>query len=541
MVVLLAAMTLWEANLAMAPLQHWDSAEYHLQAVMWAEQYPVVPGLANLFARLAYNSSAFLFDAMLNAGPWTGQAHHVANSLLIMVLLAQGVHGFRRVLAGQFDRRLAAALALLPIAVALGLQGRGSSLDTDTPATIVSFEVLLTLLVLLDRSSPVASVAWNYCCVVLFAAAAVSIKLSAGPFAVGSVAVATAVMIRRGQPDASRRRSTILASAGVGLAFAVCWSARGVVLSGYPFFPASTVLAAGVDWRLASEQFHAERAFIVHAGQRAVPNATVVQGIEPWGWLPEWVGHLADDPYDVLVPAVVAAAALAAALFAGRRAGVRNSGGTVGLAIVPLLVAVTAWFFTAPELRFAAFLFWGLAASGVSHLLATIRASGDASLRRVRLTAVGCLALALSPVVVVPLSAARREQLGPLTAIVRANLNRPGQNTLLPDLAEREVARPYVTKAGLTVHVPPSRCWDTPLPCTPAPLKDLRLRYPGRLRGGFTSDGLFDPEHWPESWLPDYLANWRAARRQAGRPRASGDQPWPGRRTGSPSIPALDY
>ena len=43
---------------------HFDSGLYHAQAIRWIEEYGVVPGLANLHCRLAYNSSAFLLTAL---------------------------------------------------------------------------------------------------------------------------------------------------------------------------------------------------------------------------------------------------------------------------------------------------------------------------------------------------------------------------------------------------------------------------------------------------------------------------------------------
>jgi hypothetical protein len=45
----------------------------------------------------------------------------------------------------------------------------------------------------------------------------------------------------------------------------------------------------------------------------------------------------------------------------------------------------------------------------------------------------------------------------------------------------------FVTDSGLELYVPKERgrCWDAPLPCTPYPKPDLRLRREGDLRSGF--------------------------------------------------------
>ena len=46
---------------------HFDSGLYHAQAIRWIEEYGVVPGLANLHCRLAYNSSAFILPYNLSS------------------------------------------------------------------------------------------------------------------------------------------------------------------------------------------------------------------------------------------------------------------------------------------------------------------------------------------------------------------------------------------------------------------------------------------------------------------------------------------
>ena len=56
----------WLANHARGALTYLDSANYHIQAVRWAENFAVVPGLANLHSRLGYQSAAFLYYAAVS-------------------------------------------------------------------------------------------------------------------------------------------------------------------------------------------------------------------------------------------------------------------------------------------------------------------------------------------------------------------------------------------------------------------------------------------------------------------------------------------
>jgi len=50
---------LWLADMAMGPMAQFDSRLYHFQAIKWARNYPVVPGLANLYGPLDSTMPAF--------------------------------------------------------------------------------------------------------------------------------------------------------------------------------------------------------------------------------------------------------------------------------------------------------------------------------------------------------------------------------------------------------------------------------------------------------------------------------------------------
>jgi hypothetical protein len=87
--IVLLLMALWLANRAIGPIQNGDTGLYHMAAVKWAASSAIVPGLGNLHGRLAYNSSFFLYAAMLGMGPWVQKSHYLANGVLILVLFAQ--------------------------------------------------------------------------------------------------------------------------------------------------------------------------------------------------------------------------------------------------------------------------------------------------------------------------------------------------------------------------------------------------------------------------------------------------------------------
>jgi hypothetical protein len=136
LLLLLAA--LWVANLSLGELSNYDSAIYHMQAVKWAEAYPAVPGVGNLNGRLAFNNSNLLFDALLSAGPWQGRSNHLANGLLVLMFLWQGIIAGARLRVGERRPALLFQFLLIAPAANLALDGGVSSFDTDiAPALVV--------------------------------------------------------------------------------------------------------------------------------------------------------------------------------------------------------------------------------------------------------------------------------------------------------------------------------------------------------------------------------------------------------------------
>ena len=51
---------------------HYDTDLYHAQSIRWLEEYGIVPGLANLHERFAYNSSFFFAVSTLQSEICTG-------------------------------------------------------------------------------------------------------------------------------------------------------------------------------------------------------------------------------------------------------------------------------------------------------------------------------------------------------------------------------------------------------------------------------------------------------------------------------------
>ena len=515
---LLILAALWIANLSLGPLTNFDSGLYHIQGVLWAKHFAVVPGLGNLHGPLALNNSSLLFDALLDSGFWSSRGNHLANGLLVLMVLVQVIVAGARFTRGRSEKPASDlfVFALLAPVLHVGQHGRISSFVTDLPVSMLLLVVtsrLYTLLAAPDAEPE--EEAFGVISLAILLATVVTLKMNSGVFAASCLVVSLAVWLRRrrgaSQPVARTVAWALVIPTVVGLA----WMGRGVFLSGYPLFP-STVAAAPVDWRVPPEQAAAEFAYIVYSARASLRDTAVVSGESSFlGWLPNWTGEPLEDPFYVLVPLALTAIA-ATVYFAGRRRATRPDSSTPWLMVLPIGIAVIAWFIGAPASRYIAPLFWSLAALTWTQSCIVWGVLGDTRLKRVAITAGLCLGLA--PLVVNPIlyGAQDRFKGGALRRILKYNLNKPGTDLWFQPVAEQPAIRTYTTSSGLVLNVPESRtgqCWDAPLPCTPNPAPNLQLREPGHLESGFRVDGQWQMESWPNPRQLQFLPAWRKSRR----------------------------
>lgn len=464
-VLLGGLLLLWVANHALHPPRNIDSGLYHLQAIRWTVSYPLVPGLGNLHGRLAFNNSYFLYPALLAAGPWAGRVSHFANSLLVAVFLLYALWCAFQVPRTPYPRQLSylyTAFFLAPVldkVYRYNLASPSPDLALFLLGAVLSG--LLVDLVLTPPASP-ATASPAAAAAVFLAAAGVTLKSAFLPLGLGLGGGALYLWVRRAPPAAGRR--PLLWAAGCLLLVVLPWLGRGVVLSGYPLYPAA-VGAFPVQWRLPAAQARQEADWI--RGYARDPQQDYRQVLDNWRWLGPWLQRAAVS-YDVAAPlALLTLTGVAAALYARRRraAGVRPPAAV--LLLTPPLLSILAWFLAAPDPRLVGAAFWMVAAAAAVLVL---RRFSPLPVPPRALLVVGALyaGVALAPLL-------------PHLSLVAPGPDYGFHPTPVAFLDTR------LTASGLALHVPRDRglCWDAGLPCTPFPNPGLRWRRPGDLGGGF--------------------------------------------------------
>lgn len=361
----------WLAHRATGPSEWFDSGSYHWNFIAWSNAYPIMPGLANLHHRLGFNNSGLLFSAMLNTGPFAGRAGALSNGLIVGWLFLHGIVGMLATTSFRHTstpkRRAAPAVAiastaLLIPAFTIAVSQEMSSPSTDAPAAMLVLLAMthMTGLLLGRRPQQLHHASASAACV----AAAVCVKLSSAFFAAGCVPLFLAwclrqrrrAPIRRCQPAASirARLTQCLAALTLGTLLAtLCfgWIARGIILSGYAFFP-STLISLPVDWRVPESQArwisHVVREFARY--KRVEPDAP----FNRWDWTANLFQIM---PWATTLYCLEAALALL--LLGWFLAGPARKQAWIVVALwLPPLAALAGWFLLAPDPRFGWHLFW---------------------------------------------------------------------------------------------------------------------------------------------------------------------------------------
>lgn len=468
---LVMLVALYLANLATDTIRNYDTGLYHMQSVRWAASYPLVRGLGNLHGLLAYNSSYFLYAGMLEGGPWPDASQHVANGLLLLVLLLQVGAAGARLLSRMSAPALQDVFAVVLLTPAVRQLRDVTSLSNDTAVFVLGAVISIELAAVLSGTKSRDETGFSQALILTLAAVGVTVKLSLMFLALPAVAIILGEACVRG---GWRSRGVVLGTALGALAL-VTWVGRGILISGYPVYPL-TFGACPVEWRVPLEVPIHDTIWIKSWPRE--PGGDPARVLADWRWLRPWASDVLHEPRKsvlVILPGMLAAlfGSLALVRFLRGRCRVLP----VDWLVVPPVVAMVLWFFSAPDPRHAAGSFWFLAAACV--VLAVARLADSQARALARLVASGSVLSAMACILWFGFQSHPYDH----RLVVKAD----GRHGLSP--APRVGLRPFITDSGLVVNVPleGNQCWGA-LACAPNPSSKLRLRRRGELASGFVLD-----------------------------------------------------
>lgn len=327
----------------LGPVTNYDSGLYHLGAIAYASEYTPVPGLANMSNALGYNNSIFPLAAFLGNGPWDGQGFRLINGLF-MVLMAADLSlrlQQRRLTTGTYVLVFGLLASWTPLIAISDYWVASPTSDTAVfILSIVSLAYLSDFLTSKKLKIFEASVA------LITALLIVSMRPTMLFFASGILLVVVVMAV------VQRRRTTVTSSTGITallLSVAALWLLSVQTVRDY-------FLSGWIEYPLSLHKFNVEWAAVDPVISRAATlgNARdplhLWESAQGWNWVGPWVSTAIHqwETYEFLALTLLACATGVTVLVLKRRERIPIHMFRVGLALLPLLIAVVVWWTVSP-------------------------------------------------------------------------------------------------------------------------------------------------------------------------------------------------
>ncbi|MCP4134503.1 MAG: hypothetical protein GY754_26250 [bacterium] len=457
---------IWLSNRAMGPIGPFDAGWYHLQSIRWVSSFPLVPGLGNLHSHLAFNSSYFLFLALLDVGCWTNMSHNLANGLLLFVIFLHTGLSISKVVINQ-DKEINSSdifQILLICPIAFYCYYDSSTTSTDLPIFILSVLIGFQLCSLLFTDNNCNETSYRCFFIIILSTVGVTIKLSfiGFGFAASLISLGKYISYRFKHNNIEYKIIKELLYLFVPVALLLIpWIIRNIVLSGYIAFP-SDLGSFELDWKIPHEQ-------VVHVKDVIKARARHYPGFHPevlenWTWFLPWVKrHI--KQFIILFPIVLLI--MGSFLIFYQLKSMKRNFYLYAIFLFPGIASIVFWFCTAPNPRFVTGSFWYL---GAGALTLAVR---NHYVRRY--SKIVFFILIMSVVL----------SIFPHLCLKNKLFVEPGPANGFYPIPSVEVYQ-FVTDSGLKVNVPTkgSQCWNAPLPCS-YPVPALSMRKNGEIEKGF--------------------------------------------------------
>ena len=282
-------------NITTQEIVHYDVGYYYLQTIAWTTTFPIVPGLGNLLLNLGFNQSPFLVASLFDSlGPHLWGYSLLGGFLPWLGLTLSGFALLQGVCAVLSIRKrlepIEKAYAIsLPAWIYTVLVNNVSSNSPDIPSACLQIHLFLCFASFLAAAKESQTILSEFGELIVLGALSLCVKLNSIFFvaAIGLLSLGVALS-RIGAPRLLGGKQLIYAALAA-LVLCLPWTARGIIISGYPLFP-STVLAAPVAWRVPKADVSHFYDITVYWGRQPYYDLAKVQS--GFAWVPEWLQRI---------------------------------------------------------------------------------------------------------------------------------------------------------------------------------------------------------------------------------------------------------
>lgn len=262
---------------------HFDTLLYHAQSIRWIEEYGVVPGLANLQSRFAYNSAAFSLTAFYSMKELFSQSLHATAGFFALISAFLAVDVIKIFTKREYQLSFFIRLGL--IFYLSVIFGEIVSPASDYYAQLLIFDILILWLEQdeIQKLNEEEKNCSPYCLLCILLVYAVTLKFSVGLLLV--LVCKPAIWLIR-KKDVKQ----ILVCLGCGFITVLPFLIRNVIISGWLIYPSTAVDLFQVDWKVPKGQ---ARLDALEIGAYGKGLNDVAKWDTPFGeWFPIWFQNL---------------------------------------------------------------------------------------------------------------------------------------------------------------------------------------------------------------------------------------------------------
>jgi hypothetical protein len=358
---------LWVAIISMRAPTAYDSGLYHFNSVRWLNESPIVLGLGNLHGRLAFNQSFFIYVAYLNLYPLFNHGHNIANSFLLLILLAECLlylskYIILKIHTANFSTINLATIFFLPIIIYLALDSPISSPTPDVASSILQiliFIYFIRAIAIDEKPSTTTGSISQLMFILIISATAITIKLSNLFYVISICTILIFIMLKPLYVSLRQISLIVIKLIALPALIIFIWSLRGILLSGCPAYP-STIGCINAHWSVPIESVKNEANWVYSWAR--LPNETPDKVLNSWDWLTPWFYRVIWENKGILIVVypllIFLTGIILSFIFYVRQPLSQKANGNWFLIPVPILVGLSFWFYLAPDIRFAHSLFW---------------------------------------------------------------------------------------------------------------------------------------------------------------------------------------
>jgi hypothetical protein len=428
---------------------NFDTAAYHLQIIRWANEYPSIPGIANLWTHLALNQSYFDFLALLRYFPFFNDGYVLGALIFFMVtslvLIERSHHRYIN-------------FAWIAFLFFLVTHSPGSTMFSPTPDLAVGFiEIIIFCLILdiFDKDFKLFLKSESVALILLLSCYLFTIKLTGLIFAsIISLIILGRYLLNNPYRVKDLNRIMIFA-----IIFALSHIGNGYILSGYPLFPSTFGGLESLPW-FVPQHIGQDLVAFIHNGTIDRHGQLDISELDRFSkWFPVWLKNL---NLDLIIYISLTLSLLVLNIVTFFKSKKIPALFDCALLCLPPAGALIFWFNSAPEFRYAGAGFEMLIASLFLIFLYTknkldiiIKANG--------------LKFCVIVILLLILPSLNKQLFSGWQHAPNVKLNES------------------FSKSGVLIHIPDHElCWDAKLPCVYNFNSDLYLLNPNHLESGFS-------------------------------------------------------